>query len=146
MLGTNGAQRRVPAPAPRSAATKIGEPAPALRLPDLEEQEFDLESFKGEPVLLLFWNPGCGSCARMLDDLKAWEEAPPPDAPRLLVISTGSVEANREMGLRSTVLLDQGFATGRKFGASGTPSAVLVDGEGKIASDMWPLVPLLSLH
>ena len=33
-------------------------------------------------------------------------------------------------------LLDQQFATGRAFGASGTPSAVLVDAEGKVASEV----------
>jgi hypothetical protein len=38
------------------------------------------------------------------------------------------------MGLTSPVLLDQNFAAGRAFGASGTPSAVLVDAEGKVAS------------
>jgi hypothetical protein len=70
----------------------------------------------------------------MLDDLKAWEAEPPADAPRLLVVSTGSVEDNRAMGLRSTVVLDQGFVTGQAFGAGGTPSAVLVDAEGKLAS------------
>jgi hypothetical protein len=40
------------------------------------------------------------------------------------------------MGQISTVVLDQQFAAGRAFGASGTPSAVLVDAEGKIASEV----------
>ena len=40
------------------------------------------------------------------------------------------------MGLRSPVLLDQGFSVGSAFGASGTPSAVLVDAKGNIASDV----------
>ena len=68
--------------------------------------------------------------------LKAWEANPPEGAPRLLVVSTGTVEANQAEGLRSPVVLDQGFATGTRFGASGTPSAVLVDEEGRVASDV----------
>jgi len=48
----------------------------------------------------------------------------------------GCEEANKEMGRASPVLLDQDFATGRSFGASGTPSAVLVDAEGKVASEV----------
>jgi hypothetical protein len=72
----------------------------------------------------------------MLDDLKAWEETPSPEAPRLLVVSTGDRQSNEAMGLTSTVVLDQGFATGQAFGASGTPSAVLVDAEGTIASEI----------
>jgi hypothetical protein len=34
----------------------------------------------------------------MLDDLKAWEAAASPTAPKLLVVSTGAVEANRARG------------------------------------------------
>jgi hypothetical protein len=40
------------------------------------------------------------------------------------------------MGLRSTVVLDQQFSVGRAFGAGGTPSAVLVDAEGRVASEV----------
>lgn len=127
----NGNRAAAPRPTP-----KIGQPAPAVVLPDLSGTQVSLEAFKGDRTLLLFWNPGCGFCKRMQDDLKAWEENRPADAPQLLVISTGTVEANAEMGLRAPVLLDQGFATGRAFGASGTPSAVLIDVEGKIASEV----------
>jgi hypothetical protein len=58
------------------------------------------------------------------------------EPPQVLVVSTGTVEANKAMSLRSTVVLDQGFSTGRAFGASGTPSGVLVDSEGKVASEV----------
>jgi hypothetical protein len=49
-------------------------------------------------------------------------------------VSSGSIEENRELGLRSWVVLDEGFALGKAFGARGTPSAVLVDAEGRIVS------------
>ena len=83
---------------------------------------------------MLFWNPGCGFCKRMVDELKAWEASPQPGAPQLLLVSTGTAESNREMGFASTILLDEGFNTGRAFGAGGTPSAVLIDKDGNIAS------------
>jgi peroxiredoxin len=118
------------------AAQKIGEEAPQVKLPDLEGNTVELADFKGEATLLLFWNPGCGFCQQMLPDLKEWDARAPEDAPRLVVVSAGSEEANREMGLASPVLLDQNFATGRAFGASGTPSAVLVDAEGRVASEV----------
>jgi hypothetical protein len=85
---------------------------------------------------VLFWNPGCGFCQRMLDDLKTLEADPPEAAPEILVVSTGTVEDNKAMGLRSPVVLDQNFGVGSSFGASGTPSAVLVDSEGKVASEV----------
>jgi hypothetical protein len=53
-----------------------------------------------------------------------------------VVVSAGTEEANNQMGLASTMVLDQQFSVGRAFGASGTPSAVLVDAEGKIASEV----------
>ena len=55
----------------------------------------------------------------MLPDLQEWEADPPEGAPKLLVVSAGTVEANKEMGLRSPVVLDQQFAAGRAFGAVG---------------------------
>jgi peroxiredoxin len=118
------------------AAQKVGEDAPEVKLPNLEGNTVELADFRGEKTLVLFWNPGCGFCQQMLPDLKEWEATSPEDAPKLLVVSAGSEEANREMGLTSPVLLDQNFATGRAFGASGTPSAVLVDSESKVASDV----------
>jgi hypothetical protein len=69
----------------------------------------------------------------MLPELKEWESHAPKEAPNLLVVSTGSVEANRAMGLRSPIVLDQSFGTGSAFGKSGTPSAVMVK-HGKVAS------------
>jgi peroxiredoxin len=118
------------------AAQKVGEDSPEVKLPDLEGNTVELADFRGEKTLVLFWNPGCGFCQQMLPDLKEWEMQALKDAPKLLVVSAGSEEANREMGLTSPVLLDQQFATGQAFGASGTPSAVLVDAEGKVASEV----------
>jgi peroxiredoxin len=123
-----------PAPAAAPPPSNLGQPAPAVSLPDLGGGTVDLADLQGQPTAVLFWNPGCGFCARMLPDLKAWEENAPADAPKLLVVSTGDLEQNKAMGLKSPIVLDSGFATGRAFGASGTPSAVLVDKEGKIAS------------
>jgi hypothetical protein len=85
---------------------------------------------------VLFWNPDCGFCQRMLPDLKAWEARRPRGARRLLVVSSGEIEANRALGLRSTVLVDPDFRAGYAFGASGTPSAVLVDAGGRIGSEV----------
>jgi peroxiredoxin/uncharacterized membrane protein YphA (DoxX/SURF4 family) len=121
---------------PARGGPELGEPAPDLRLADLEGHTVDLEDFRGEKTLVLFWDTGCGFCQQILPDLKRWEENRPEDAPRLLVVSAGAEEANKEQGFASTVVLDQEFAVGRAFGADGTPSAVLVDEEGKVASEL----------
>jgi peroxiredoxin len=130
------------APAPHgngamaATAAKPGEPVPAVKLPDLAGKTVDLAEFRGKDTMLLFWNPGCGFCQQMLDDVKALETRVKTKGPRLVLVSTGTVDANRQSGFRSTVLLDQSFAAGRALGITGTPSALLVDGEGKIASSI----------
>ena len=123
------------AQAPRGVAS-IGKDAPVVELNNLDGEPVKLADFAGHPTAVLFWNPGCGFCQRMVDDLKAWESDQPEGAPNLLVVSTGEVERNREQGLTSPVVLDSGFTVGRAFGASGTPSAVLVGADGKIASGL----------
>jgi peroxiredoxin/uncharacterized membrane protein YphA (DoxX/SURF4 family) len=123
-------QRVVP---PRRGAQQ-GEPAPTFSLNDLDGTAVRSEDMRGKPSLLLFWSPSCGYCQRMIGQLKEWEANLPLNAPKLILISSGTVEANRAMGLLSPIVLDQGFSTGQAFGASGTPSAVLVDAEGRIAS------------
>jgi peroxiredoxin len=131
--------------APRPPVSpQIGKHAPDFSLPDLSGQMVHLADFRGSRTLVLFWRPGCGFCQRMLADLKAWEANPSTDAPRLLVVSTDSVADNQAMGLRSPVVLDQGnMSVGRLFGATGTPMAVLVDAEGKIASELAAGAPVV---
>ena len=107
-----------------------------MELPDLDGKTVKLADYKGKQTLLVFWNPGCGFCKKMVDDLKAWENDKPEGAPEVMLVSTGTVESNKAMGLSSTTVIDEGFATGRKFGATGTPSAILIDPTGKIASEI----------
>ena len=72
----------------------------------------------------------------MMPDVQEWDAAPPEGAPSLLVVSDGTVEENEAIGFSSPVVLDQDFAVSEAFGAGGTPSAVLVDAEGRIASEL----------
>jgi peroxiredoxin len=131
--GSKDAAAMVQAAAP---TVGLGQRAPAITLPDLQGQTFDIGDLRGSQTLLLFWNPGCGFCQRMQDDLKDWEGNRAKKAPQLVVISTGGVEANRGLGLRSRVLLDDRFTVASRFGANGTPMAVLLDTDGKVASEV----------
>jgi peroxiredoxin len=117
-------------------AIRRGDSAPAIRLPDMDGRLVNLSDFRGHPALVLFWNTGCGFCQRMLPELKAWEGARKKGAPKLLVVSSGSADDIRAMGLRSTVVLDGTYSVGPSYAANGTPMAVLVDAAGKIASDL----------
>ena len=104
-----------------------------------------LTGLDGEPVpladperetLVLFWSPDCGFCSSMRDELLEWERDRPATAPRLLVVSSGDEEATRAEGFDSTVVVDLDFEVGSAFGAEGTPMAVLLDREGRVASPL----------
>jgi thiol-disulfide isomerase/thioredoxin len=87
-------------------------------------------------LLLLFIEPECGPCDELLPDVKAWERKVSGDAAKLLVVSAGTVKDNRAQGFLSPVVLDRDFDAGHAFGAQGTPSAVVVDANGIIASEV----------
>ena len=127
---------RRPGHAGATRLVSIGQQAPAHELPDLEGKHTPVAALNGRSTLLVFWNPGCGFCKRMLADLKAWDTDRPADAPEFLLISSGTAAENRALNLRARILLDEGFKVGSAFGAQGTPSAVLLDGEGRVASDV----------
>jgi hypothetical protein len=112
----------------------FGEPVPDVQLEDLDAAPVSLRAATGGAAhLLVFWNPTCGFCASMLEDVRALEAR--DDLPPLLFVATGESEANRDQGLRSRILLDGGFAgTGEALGVAGTPSALRVDAEGRIVS------------
>ena len=122
---------------PAPLIPRPGHQAPSFELPDLAGTTRRLADFTGRDVLLVFWNPACGFCQRLLPDWKEWESAGQVESrPHAIVISTGPVADNQAMGLRSPVLLDAGFEVGPNFGATGTPMAVLIDSEGRIASEV----------
>jgi peroxiredoxin len=118
---------------PPNTALGVGERAPELVLADLDGHRIALKDVLAQRTLAIFWNPACGFCQSMLADLKAFEHAPPTDAPRLVVISTGERHQTREDDLRCPVMLDPEGLAMNAFGAHGTPMGVLIE-NGRVAS------------
>ncbi len=54
------------------AVAQVGQPAPALELPDLAGRTHRLADYRGRRVLLNFWASWCGPC---LDELPALDKA-----------------------------------------------------------------------
>jgi thiol-disulfide isomerase/thioredoxin len=114
----------------------LGAAAPALELPALDGSRVSLAELLGRDTLLLFWNPGCGFCREMHEELLAWEQSANGVTPRLVIVSSGDEESTRAEGFDSLVLLDDEYEAGTAFAANGTPMAVLIDSEGRIASKL----------
>lgn len=123
-----------PPPVLEIQAVSRGDPAPRVRRPDVEGNVVDLAAFEGEPVLLLFWSPGCGYCQELLPHVLAFEQA--TTRTRLLVISGGSIGVNQELGFISPVVLDDDRVIAQSFGVTGTPAAVLIGSRGAVVSEV----------
>jgi uncharacterized membrane protein YphA (DoxX/SURF4 family)/peroxiredoxin len=114
----------------------IGDPAPPLDLSDITGAPVTLPIVPGRDTLVLSWDPACGHCERILDDVRRLEVAASADAPSLLVVSSGDVATNRALGLAASIALDPGHVTRRAFGMQGTPMGVVVDSDGRFASSV----------
>lgn len=114
----------------------VGTPAPVLTLVGLDGEDITFGGPADEDTLVLFWNPSCGFCSSMLDDLLAWEAHRPKGAPRLCVVSSGDADSTRAEGFTSALVLDHDSVASTAFGADGTPMGILLDREGLVASPL----------
>jgi peroxiredoxin len=131
----------------QSTSLQVGCEAPEFDLPDLAGEDSSLVKYRGQRVLLVFFNPACGFCRDLLVKLAATSPSPPLEErrplgskPHILIISTGGAEANRalfgEHKFNCPVLLQNGMEVAGAYKANGTPSGYLIDADGKIASEL----------
>jgi peroxiredoxin len=137
--------KSAPAPAPGNplgpampTGLAPGSEAPQFELSGLEGASHSLAAWRGRPVLIIFFNPGCGFCT---DLAPALAELPMDGAggrPFPVILTAGGAAANRgwteAAGIRCPVLLDDGALTAAAYDAQGTPMGYLVDAEGRIAA------------
>jgi peroxiredoxin len=121
--------------------------APHFDLPDLAGERNTLAQCRGQTVLLIFFDPTCGFCRKLLPKLAALNNpasngephSEQPTWPQLLIISTGDVEANRQLfsehKVACPVLLQKDMEVSSAYKAKGTPTGYLINPEGKIASE-----------
>jgi peroxiredoxin len=116
----------------------VGSEAPEFSLSGLHGETLTLNALRSsdKPVMLLFTDPGCGPCNAMLPEVGSWQEEHPQKL-TLTLISRGEVEENKtkasEHALKN-VLLQEDWEISESYEVSGTPSAVLVSADGKVAS------------
>lgn len=118
----------------RTPGLPVGAEIPSLRLSRLDGSEVALADVIERETAIVFWNPGCGFCRSLHEDIRSWEGSPPEGALALVVVSAGEVVEVRAEGFASEVLLDPEWKASTAFGADGTPMAVLVSADGRVAS------------
>ncbi len=116
----------------------VGLPAPSFALPDLDGETQTLRSLcaRGRDVALIFATPDCGGCRQLLPDIGRWQTSL-GDRLTIVVVSTGDAGRNRaafaEHGI-GDVLLQQATELFTDYRVRATPTAVLVDQDGRVAS------------
>jgi len=131
----------------RHLSQKLGEDLPEFFEPDVFDKMVASQDLRGKKTLVTFWSLTCGYCDQMLDDLRDWDKARGVDEPNLLLISQGEIEPHRQLNLQSPIILDEDRRISKELGMSGTPSAVLINEDGKIVSEtavgaegIWTLI------
>lgn len=130
----------------RPGRVKIGQEIPPFTLADLDGRVVTKEDLMGSRTLAVFLSTTCSFCAGVAEQLREWEGLPENDI-KAVVFSEGDRSANKEFGLSSPVLLEDGYSTAVRIGMFGVPSGVLIDENGVIISEtatggpaIWSLV------
>jgi peroxiredoxin len=129
--------------------------APEFELPDLDGKTHKLADYRGQSLLLIFFNPECGFCREMAGKLKEKtgtglaataqqrvekQKTEVQPYPAVLLISTGEAQANRkffdEHPVGCAVLVQKDMEVGSAYKANGTPTGYLISGAGRIASEL----------
>jgi thiol-disulfide isomerase/thioredoxin/uncharacterized membrane protein YphA (DoxX/SURF4 family) len=118
------------------AGLRPGDTAPRFTLERLDGRLFRLQESDGAERLLVSWNPSCGFCQQLLEPLKTWETRVPRSTLKLVILAQGDSTAMAAAGFRSLVVIDNDGSASRAFGMTGTPMAVLVAADGRVASEI----------
>lgn len=117
---------------------KPGTEAPAFRLPGLDGGEVALEDHRGRRVVLVFSDPTCAPCDRLLPELERLHKR--ASDLQILLIGRGDPQANRakvtQLGLTFPVVLQHQWEISRLYAKFGTPVGYVIDAEGVIAAEV----------
>lgn len=126
-------------PASSTELLEVGDTAYNFYLNDLDGNIVDLESFRGQPVILNFWATWCAPCRVEMPALQAAYEAHQDDG--LVILAVNDEETYQEvadffaeLGLTFTPLLDAEGEISRLYNVFNFPSSYFIDGTGRITA------------
>ncbi len=131
--------REIAPPRPQQTiGVPVGSEAPAFELATLDGGSASLGELRASygALLLIFANPKCGPCSALAPEIAHWgmDESLPA---KIVLISEGEVQENVvKYGTRSDpmVLLQAKREVADAYKAAGTPAAVLIGRDGRMAS------------
>jgi hypothetical protein len=129
-----------PGDAPIQLGLPLDDVAPKFTLNNLNGQEVSLQGLlsQGKSVVAIFMDPDCDPCTAMLPNIEFWQKTLPPRT-ELVVISRGTIAQNiAKFGNRAirNVLIQRDREVANEFQCRGTPGAVWISPDGRVASSL----------
>jgi uncharacterized membrane protein YphA (DoxX/SURF4 family)/peroxiredoxin len=93
---------------------------------------------EGRPLLLIFASPMCGPCVLLFQEIRDWQRSHGEQL-TIVIVSYGTIKENFVNVARHSlgrVLLQKKREVAEVYGASATPTAVVVSTDAKIASPL----------
>lgn len=113
-------------------------PAPDFALPDLQQQQRTLSSFRGKVVVLNFWATWCAPCVREMPALEKLQQRMQSRGLVVIGVATDTEGATqvapfvRKLQLSFPILLDSENTVSQQYGARDLPATFLLDPAGKV--------------
>ena len=122
-----------------AAPARGAEPAPAVRLRQMNDTPFSLESLKGNVVVLDFWAPWCVPCRASFPALDTLQRKYEKQGLRVLGLT---LDANDDaiiaflnsVPVEFTILRDASGRAGEAFNVVAMPTTFLLDRQGRVAA------------
>ena len=122
------------------AGLPIGSLAPDFELPTVSGSRMTFSQWRGQRVLLIFFDPRCGFCRQMLPALAALPSDTAMGRPVPLILSAGDATENQKIleqyPLSGPILLREGTEVAVAYQVGATPTGYLIDEQGHIASEL----------
>jgi peroxiredoxin len=139
-----GARAEKPTEGAEAGGLPVQSHFPSFKFPDLAGRGVALEDFHGRRVLLVHWNFECGFCDSIAAELARLETSFEKHNAQLVLLAYGEARSNQEQaaehGLKCPILLikdqEQEQENPGPFEHEGTPTAYLLDEEGRVAAPM----------
>ncbi len=113
---------------------------PDFPLPLLSGDVASLSTYRGQKVLLIFFNPRCCYSLLLVPDLQRIETPRLAENPVPVIITTGDLIENQRLfgkyPIASNVLLQERSEMATLYRVKGTPTGYLISEEGRTQSDL----------
>lgn len=121
------------------AAPRIGQPAPAFSLADLDGNPVRLADLEGRPVIVNFWASWCGPCVEEFPLLKqALAEHADDDLAVIGIVYQDNSESARafmqRMDATWPAVMDPGGKVAQEYALVGAPQTYFIGRDGRLVS------------